>query len=209
MAEREPTEATLCEQVRSGDLTAFEAFYRQHEAAVYRTALALVRDAMTAEEVVTDTFLRAHAARERLDPARPPLPWLHRIAVNLALNHLRRRRFGLEPLPDAAPWPDETAAAPERAAEHRETSAVLARGIERLPEHMRAVVVLRFVQDASLADIAETLGCPVGTVKSRLHNALRLLRADLQSELRPSTEPSPGVATPALEVAARLDDVAG
>ena len=204
MTEREHDVATLCNEVRTGDLKAFEAFYRRYEAAVHRTALALLRDTMTAEEVVTDTFLRAHAARERLDPERSPLPWLQRIAINLALNHLRRRRLGLEPLPESPSWPDAAAAAPESALEQRETSAALARGIERLPEPMRAVVVLRFVQDASLAEIAETLDCPLGTVKSRLHKALRLLRADLGREFAPvgapdalpSRSPAPGLEDP-------------
>ncbi len=190
MAEHRPDDALLVNDVREGDPKAFEAFYRQHEAAVYRTAFALVRDTMTAEEVVTDTFLRAHAARERLDPTRSPVPWLQRVAVNLSLNHLRRRRLGIEPLPDAPIWPDTAAIVPEAAAERRETTAALTRGIERLPVQMRAVVVLRFVQDASLAEIAETLECPVGTVKSRLHNALRLLRDDLRREF----EPAPGAA---------------
>ena len=79
---------------------------------------------------------------------------------------------------------------PEAAAERRETTAALARGIERLPVQMRAVVVLRFVQDASLAEIADTLECPLGTVKSRLHNALRLLRADMRREFEPAPAPA-------------------
>ena len=191
MAEPEPERASLVNDVRGGDLKAFEAFYRRYEGAVYRTALALLRDEMTAEEVVVDTFLRAHGARARLDPGRSPLPWLQRIAVNLSLNRLRRRHLGLEPLPEQGPWPDEAVTAPESAAERREVTAALARGIERLPARMRAVVVLRFVQDSSLAEIAETLRCPLGTVKSRLHNALRLLRDDLRPEFGPVAAPDP------------------
>ena len=191
MAEPEPDGASLVNDVRGGDLKAFEAFYRRYEGAVYRTALALLRDEMAAEEVVVDTFLRAHGARVRLDPARSPLPWLQRIAVNLSLNRLRRRRLGLEPLPDQVPWPDEAVTAPESAAERREITVALARGIERLPAQMRAVVILRFVQESSLAEIAETLGCPLGTVKSRLHNALRLLRDDLRPEFEPVAVPDP------------------
>jgi DNA-directed RNA polymerase specialized sigma24 family protein len=59
--------AALVEAVRSGDPAAFEAFYRRYESAVYRTALALVRDGSTAEEIVVDTFVRAHPACRRLD----------------------------------------------------------------------------------------------------------------------------------------------
>ncbi len=189
MAEPEPDDASLVNSVRDGDLKAFEAFYRRYETAVYRTALALLRDEMAAEEVVADTFLRAHGARERIDAARSPLPWLQRIAVNLALNRLRRRSLGLEPLPERDRWPDP-ATGPESALEQREMTMALAQGIARLPAPMRAVVVLRFVQESSLAEIAETLECPVGTVKSRLHNALRLLRDDLRHEFEPAAAPA-------------------
>ncbi len=189
MAEPEPDDASLVNSVRDGDLKAFEAFYRRYETAVYRTALALLRDEMAAEEVVADTFLRAHGARQRIDPARSPLPWLQRIAVNLALNRLRRRSLGLEPLPERDRWPDP-ATGPETTVERREMTVALAQGIARLPAPMRAVVVLRFVQDSSLAEIAETLECPVGTVKSRLHNALRLLRDDLRREFEPAAAPA-------------------
>jgi RNA polymerase sigma-70 factor (ECF subfamily) len=189
VAEPEPDDASLVNSVRDGDLKAFEAFYRRYETAVYRTALALLRDEMAAEEVVADTFLRAHGARQRIDPARSPLPWLQRIAVNLALNRLRRRSLGLEPLPERDRWPDP-ATGPETTVERREMTVALAQGIARLPAPMRAVVVLRFVQDSSLAEIAETLECPVGTVKSRLHNALRLLRDDLRREFEPAAAPA-------------------
>lgn len=188
--QRDQEDGNLAAGFRGGDMTAFEAFYRRYETPVYRTVFALLRDTMTCEEVVTDTFLRAYAARERLDPDRPPLPWLQRIAVNLAMNHLRRRRLGLAPLPAAAPWPDD-ADEPDAAYARREMTVALAGGIERLPERMRLVVILRFVQDSSLAEIAEILGCPVGTVKSRLHNALRLLRDDLGHELAPSDAAAP------------------
>ena len=185
--------AALVEAVRSGDPAAFEAFYRRYEGAVYRTALALVRDGSTAEEVVVDTFVRAHSACRRLDPQRSPLPWLQRIAVHLALNALRRRRLGLArfPDPEQAPWPDLGAPSPALAAEDRETSAALARAIGRLPAPMRVVVVLRFVQELTLGEIAAALDCPLGTVKSRLHYALRRLRDDLRAE-SPALANAPG-----------------
>jgi RNA polymerase sigma-70 factor (ECF subfamily) len=177
-----PADPALIRAIQSDDLQAFETFYRRFETSVYRTSLALVADEMTAEEVVTETFLRAHAARARLDPERCPLPWLQRVAVNLSINHLRRRRLGLEQLQQVETWSADRGSSPEAAAEDRETAIALARGIDRLPDRLRAVVVLRFVQELSLAEISEVLECPVGTVKSRLHHGLRLLRADLSGE---------------------------
>ena len=184
--------AVLVETVRSGDPAAFEAFYRRYETAVYRTALALVRDVSTAEEIVVDTFVRAHRTCARLDPERSPLPWLQRIAINLAHTALCRRHLRLTriPNPEQAPWPDPAAPSPALAVEQRETSAALARSIGRLPAPMRLVVVLRYVEELSLGEIAEALDCPTGTVKSRLFYGLRRLRDDLRAEpLAPVTAP--------------------
>jgi len=193
----EPADADLVRAMGSGDLRAFEAFFRRFEAPVYRTALAMTRDVMTAEEVVTDTFLRAYAARERLDADRSPLPWLQRVALNLSLNHLRRRRLGLVPLDDpAAGMHVDPGASPEAAAERHELARALMGGIERLPPRFRAVVTLRYLHGYELAEIADILGWPVGTVKSRLHHSLRQLRGELHSVLGRETIPDSPIATP-------------
>ena len=175
-------DAALVGAVRSGDEAAFEAFYRRYEGPVYRAVLALVREESLAEELVVDTFVRAYGARRRLDPDRAPLPWLRRIAINRALS-ARRRHPGCVPLaePDQAPAPELAGTSPTLAAEQHETSAALSRAIRRLPAPMRVVVVLRYVEELPLAEIAATLDCPLGTVKSRLHAALPRLRADLRA----------------------------
>ncbi len=182
MSDREPAEHALITAIKAGDLKAFEAFYRRYEAVVYRTARSLTRDEMAAEDVVVETFLRAHAARDRLDPERPPVPYLQRIAVNLALNHRRRHPPGVVPL-DEAPDLEGLSGSPEAAAEGREIAEALTRCVERLPDPARAAVLLRFVRGASITEIAEILDCPPGTVKSRLHYALRTLRVDMRREL--------------------------
>jgi RNA polymerase sigma-70 factor (ECF subfamily) len=168
------------------DDAAFAAFYAAHEGLVYRTALALTRYPMTAEEVVADTFLRAYAAREAFDASRPPGPWLQRIAINLAFNQLRRRRLHREPLEAIqAAWVDpDPRASPELACEQREDEAALRAAIGRLPERQRAVVVLRYLQEQSLAEVAAAIDEPVGRVKSRLHDALTRLRRELREESR-------------------------
>lgn len=197
MLDREPEDADLVRAMGSGDLRAFEAFFRRFEAPVYRTALAMTRDVMTAEEVVADTFMRAFAARERLDSCRPPLPYLQRVAINLCLNFLRRRRLGLVPLDDpAAGGHADPAASPEATAEQRELARVLTSGIASLPPRFRAVVTLRYLDGYELAEIAEILGWPLGTVKSRLHHALRQLRRELDSVLDRETVPDSPIATP-------------
>jgi RNA polymerase sigma-70 factor (ECF subfamily) len=207
VTDRDPADiaadAALIEAFRDGDLGAFEVFYRRHEGAVYRTAVALTRDPMSAEEVVTDTFLRAYAARGRLDPARSPIPWLQRVAINLSVSHLRRNRgrvSTLDELEGAASG--DRAASPEWCVEQDELNRILVRGIAALPPHQRAVVILRFVHDNSLAEIASLVDRPLGTVKSRLHHALARLRdecaADLLADRR---QPEPGMVPRAVRAA--------
>ncbi len=191
MSDRDPGDHTLIAAIQAGDLKAFEAFYRRYEAVVFRTARSLTRDEMAAEDVVVETFLRAHAARDRLDPGRPPTPWLQRIAINLALNHRRRQREGTMCLEDTAHELEEPSATPESTVESHETARALARCLERLPGPTRAAVVLRYIQGASLVEIAEVLDCPLGTVKSRLHYGLQVLRADLRRELALGDAPIP------------------
>ena len=183
MSDRDPADHALIAAIQAGDLKAFEAFYRRYESVVFRTARSLTRDQMAAEDVVVETFLRAHAARDRIDPERPPVPWLQRIAVNLALNHRRRQRHGTVRLEDSGQELEEASATPESAVEGHETARALARCLDRLPGPARAAIVLRYVHGASLAEIADVLDCPLGTVKSRLHNGLLALRADLRHEL--------------------------
>lgn len=190
------------------DPAAFAAFYARHEAVVYRTALAMTRDASTAEEVVTDTFLRAYVARATLDPARSPVPWLQKVAINLCVNRLRRRRLPSQPLDDVtahAMRDRDLSRSPEHMSEQHEAMEALLAGIGRLKPRQRAVIVLRFLHDYSLAQIAETLDEPLGTVKSRLHGAVHALREDLHGDARvrdlvPGARPSV-VAGPDAEVA--------
>lgn len=194
MSDRQSADPELIAGVRRGDLRAFETFYRTYEAPVHRTAFALTRDPMAAEEIAVDTFLRAYGARARLDPERPPLPWLQRVAVNLSLNYLKRRRFLLEPIENveallSGSRADESMSSPERFSELRETTQVVLEGVSRLPDQLRAVVVLRYLHEYSLAEIAEILDCPLGTVKSRHHHALRALREHLRGALVPAAAP--------------------
>lgn len=191
-----PDASVLVDAMRSGGEAAFEAFYRAFEPPIFRTALGLLHDRMTAEEVVCDTFLRAYAARDRLDPGRSPLPWLQRVAVNLALSALRRRRAA-----SPAGWDhdgerrDGTAAEVEAPTSDPDGSLALRRGLERLPLGLRVPIVLRYLLEASVDEVAAMTGLPARTVRYRLRSGLRRLREELADE--PDAVPDDAAAAPA------------
>src|SRR5262249_10161624 len=149
-------------------------------------------DRRDAEEVAQDSFVRAFRAmqgygRERIVELRLR-PWLASIAVNLARN--RRRRIEdrrppsqLEPLLRAGfDLAIDGRSAPETRAEGRETQRELAAALLGLTPSVRAAVVLRHVDGLSVAETAEALGRPQGTIKAQVHRGLRDLRAALEAE---------------------------
>ncbi|MCC7354026.1 MAG: sigma-70 family RNA polymerase sigma factor [Anaerolineae bacterium] len=176
----------LIAQIRSGDWRAFEALYDKYKGQVYRTALAVTRDRTASEDILQDCFLRFHAHVNHLDGSIPLSPWLYRVTVNLSYNWLTRRRrasFSLEQLVDGLVAGPQ--ASPEHYAESREIETIVQSVLAKLSFEHRAVVVLYYLNDLSVEEIALILGCPVGTVKSRLYyarkalrNALRLLQGE-------------------------------
>jgi len=170
----------LIAQVQAGDWRGFEALYDKYKGQVYRTALAITRDRAAAEDILQDCFLRFHAHVNRLDGSMPLSPWLYRVTVNLSYNWLTRRRvsFSLEQLVDGLVAGPQ--ASPERYAESREIEAIVQSVLAKLSFDHRAVVALHYLNDLSVEEIALILGCPVGTVKSRLYYARRALRNALR-----------------------------
>jgi RNA polymerase sigma-70 factor (ECF subfamily) len=167
----------LVERMQSGDLQAFEEFFQAYQRPVYLTALAITRDPFLAEEVLQDVFVKAYRVRGRLRTDVSPLPWLQRVCTNLCYSRLSRRRAPLEPLTDLignlAP---DLSAQPDEVVESREIVDVLQQGIDALPPKQRTAVILYYLHGYSLAEAAEIAGCQVGTMKSRIHYALRALR---------------------------------
>ncbi len=183
-------DATLVIRVQGGDLNAFEQLFMRYKGMIYRTALAVTRDSGAAEEVLQDCFLKTYQNINRINTDVPLSPWLHRVAVNLSCNVLKKRRSWLEPLENLAErlFADPSRS-PEQAAEHSELSATLQRAINKLPLKHRVVVVLHYLQEFSLPEISYILDCPVGTVKSRLHYARQVLRISLEKEFAVATSP--------------------
>ncbi len=167
------------------DLDAFAILFEKYRVPVYRAALALTGDHGASEEVVMDTFGRAYIHRRRLRTDISPLPWLHKVALNLCYSRLGRRRLPSVPVTDllAERLADATAG-PATNAEWAELRVIVRAGIVGLSEKHQAVVVLYYLEGRSLLETADALGLPLGTVKSRLHHALRDLRTRLAADRR-------------------------
>lgn len=174
------SDALLLTRLQQGDLEALGLLYDRYRLTVYRTALAITRDEAAADDILQEAFLRLHRAVARVDPARPLPPWLYRVTVNLSYSWLSRFvqwRLSLEDWVERLISPPQFN--PEPMAEQTADVAQMHRALEKLPLHQRVVLVLYYLNELSLPEIAEVLNCPVGTVKSRLHYARESLRQQL------------------------------
>jgi RNA polymerase sigma-70 factor (ECF subfamily) len=168
----------LVEQARNGDDVAFSGLVDLDGDLCYAIAYRILRDVERAQDAVQQAFLLAWRELPRLrDPERFS-PWLYRLLVNACYEELRRHRrwvSRIRTLPvDGPSGPDATVSVDDR--------DTLDRAFRRLtPEH-RAVFVLHHHAGFPLADIADIVGAPVGTVKSRLHHATRSLRAAIVAD---------------------------
>jgi RNA polymerase sigma-70 factor, ECF subfamily len=175
----------LVARMRAGDPDAFEEFFTTYERPVYITALAITRDPFLAEEIMQDCFVKAYRARHRLRTDRSPLPWLHRVTTNLCYSRLARRRMIFEPITALiSNRLADLTSRPDQLVESREIVEVLQRAIDTLPPKQQTAVILYYLHGYSLAQSAEIAGCNVGTMKSRVHYALRALRSRLPDERR-------------------------
>jgi RNA polymerase sigma-70 factor (ECF subfamily) len=171
--------------MRSGDHDAFEEFFTAYQRPVYITALAITRDPFLAEEILQDCFVKAYRARHRLRTDRSPLPWLHRVATNMCYSRIARRRMIMEPITSLITnLVADLTSRPDQVVESREIIEVLQRAIDTLPPKQQTAVILYYLHGYSLAESAEIAGCNVGTMKSRVHYALKALRSRLPEERR-------------------------
>jgi RNA polymerase sigma-70 factor, ECF subfamily len=163
-------ERAVIEAAQSGSEAAVEELFRRHWPHTHRAAYLIVRDAAAAEDIAQEAFLAALSALDRFDRRRPFAPWLHRIAVNRAIDWsrasaVRHEVAGGEALLDLTPAPPASADSLERGGEVEAALAGLS------AEH-RAVVILRYLLDYTPGEIARMLELPRGTVNSRLRRAL-------------------------------------
>lgn len=170
--------AALVARARSGDVVAFEQLYRRHAGRVHAVCLRILADRSAAEECTQDAFVRAWEALAQFRGDSSFGTWLTRIAINLALQRLKRERRHLrlvEPgnteFLESRPAPDESP----------ETGMDLERLIATLPPAARAVCALYAIEGYSHEEIAGMTGIAIGTCKAHVHRARQLLQTRLQT----------------------------
>lgn len=170
-------DAGLIVRAQRGDVDAFGALVRRHEAMAVRVA-AVVGGSTGAEDAAQEAFVRAYRSLHRFDTRRPFRPWLARIVANVAKNRVRsdhrRAQLALR-----APRPVEAHDAVAEAVDASARREMVADALARLPERDRLVITYRWFEDLSEREIAEALGVRPGTVKSRLARAMARLRTEL------------------------------
>jgi RNA polymerase sigma-70 factor (ECF subfamily) len=175
-------DAEMVRAVLRGDREAFAALVARHERTVWMTAWRILRDVHTASDVAQEVFLQAfHRLGDLREPARFGI-WLLRIARREAVRHARRRSShptrSLEELTGDPHLSGSTDG--HGAGQLPADSEELLGAVARLPAQERLVVVLRYFDGHSVAEVAEALGRPVGTVTKQLSRALERLKASLK-----------------------------
>lgn len=197
-----PDERLLADYL-SGDEASFELLVRRHAPELHQFVLRFTGDSMTAEDVVQDTFLQVHTSADTFDAQRRFKPWLFTIAANKARDQLRRRTRRHElPFDAHVGGADESgrrfvdllaedrpATLDELSLEERRTA--VRQSVDAMSPKLREVLVLAYYHRFPYKEIAEILGIPVGTVKSRLHAAVAAFKTSYEQAVEQSRLPEP------------------
>jgi RNA polymerase sigma-70 factor, ECF subfamily len=175
-------DAELVRSLQNGNRQALGCLYDRHKQQVYQTALTITGDTEAAADLLQDVFLRLYRYARTVDPSRPIEPWLYRVTANLCYTWLRGRQRWLKPLDDIANWltgDEDNPARQDKMID--EEWQQLQKALSGLPVAQRVVVVLYYLNDLSIEEIASTLNTPVGTIKSRLHYGREALKKQMMA----------------------------
>jgi len=175
----EEIDRAVLDRARASDPIAMRAFVVRYQRQVFALLSRVMGPGAHVEDVAQETFLRAFRALPAFDPAGPARvsTWLLTIATRLALDERRRKRFPTAELDAAASVPG--GATPESEHARRELGAAIARAADELSDDMRAAFVLADVHGFTMAEIAQALGIPENTAKTRVHRARQHMRERL------------------------------
>ncbi len=181
-------DALLVERVQRGDKKAFELLVIKYERRIHRLLSRMIRDQAELEDVAQEAFIKAYRALPQFRGDSAFYTWLYRIAVNTAKNALMASGRTQATSLDQGDG-DETFAEPEHLRDINTPESLLAtrqvaetvnRAMAALPDELRTAITLREIEGMSYEDIAEAMGCPIGTVRSRIFRAREAIAAELR-----------------------------
>ena len=184
------------QRAKEGDKEAFRKLFDRYHRRAYAVAIGVVKNPDDAQDVVQDAFVRVHKHIQKFEGSSSFYTWLYRIVMNLSIDHVRRAtkrkhldyddqiNRGADKIEgDGTIAPTLTDANPRKMALRRELSDTIHAALQELPEHHRAVIVLREVEGLSYEEIADVLDVPKGTIMSRLFHARKKMQASLEPYL--------------------------
>jgi RNA polymerase sigma-70 factor (ECF subfamily) len=194
MSDRE-IDQKLVERVQRGDKAAFDLLVSKYQRKIFRLLSRLIRDPAEIEDVAQEAFVKAYRALPNFRGESAFYTWLYRIAINTAKNYLvsqgRRAPTTTEnEIEDAETFDDgeqlRDLNTPDSMLLTKQVAEAVNRAIDQLPEDLRTAIVLRELEGLSYEEIAESMNCPIGTVRSRIFRA----REAIAEELRPILDTS-------------------
>ena len=180
----------LVERVQRGEKSAFDLLVSKYQRKIFRLLSRLIRDQAEVEDVAQEAFIKAYRALPNFRGDSAFYTWLYRIAINTAKNHLvsqgRRAPTTTEAdIEEAETFDDgdhlRDLNTPDSMLLSKQVGEAVNRAIDQLPEDLRTAIVLREIEGLSYEEIAESMNCPIGTVRSRIFRA----REAIAQELRP------------------------
>jgi len=182
---QQATDAELVREVKKGRRECFDQLVLRHQRMVYLITRRMTSNHQDADDLAQETFLAAYRAMGRFDDRQSFSAYLSRIAINLSINLLRRRKRWLRIWSERRGEAEKSSMSaktlsPHRKMEQTELLDRLERAMEDLPPHQKAVFILKVHREMSYEEIAKNLKISTGTVMSRLHRARNRLRAQLK-----------------------------
>jgi RNA polymerase sigma-70 factor (ECF subfamily) len=188
MSDRE-IDLQLVERVRQGDQRAFGILVEKYQRKLLRLLSRMVRDQHEIEDIAQEAFIKAYRALPQFRGDAAFYTWLYRIAVNTAKNYLATRGRAMPTVSDQAmnddDEPDERLVAqdignPETELLSKQVAIAINQAVDDLPEELRQAITLREIEGMSYEEIADTMACPIGTVRSRIFRAREAISAKLR-----------------------------
>jgi len=169
-------EKKLLARAKDGDTAAFGKLVERYQRRVYTVIYRFVKNHNETDDLIQEAFIRAFKAIERFDLRYPFSPWMYRIAINLTLNYVKKKKL---PMVNTDVDLKSSGKGPQTVYAQNKTKQKVHNAIVKLPIKLKQTLVLRVYENWSYSQIAETLSIPIGTVMSRLSRARQILKKEL------------------------------